>query len=253
MKHNKFLALLLSLLVLLALACSISSNPTAPQPTSDLQGTINAAVAITETAQANVQATTDADIVPTDTVVQPIATEVPATPTTGQEAQPSPTTGQEVQPSPTLSQAATAPAAITITDWGMQFFVPLSSGCKVKGAPCWKSADDYQKHFGSQLILTSKTPVLIGSNWPSPYLTFWDKRDLKSAGSLEIEVDGNWLKVRDFTKSDSDWSKSIINLSDYKGKELRVRFSADGQWGTGGVPQSLWFIQEVQVVPDYTP
>ena len=244
MKHNnKLFALLLSLLVLLALACDISVSPTAADPTSDLQGTINAAVAITETAQATVPAPTEAVPEATSTLALPPDTEVP----------PPTTATQEILPSPTLVVSPTEPQNLSFTEWSMQWFVPLSSGCKFRNVPCWRTMDDYQKHFGSEMILTSKTPILIESSWPSPYLVFWHKPDLKSAAGLEIELDGEWLKVRDFKKSHSDWSQVIINLSDFKGKELNVRFSADGQWGTGGVPQSLWFIQDVKVVPDYTP
>ena len=244
MKHNKFLALLLSLLVLMALACSISTSSTAPQPTSDIQGTINAAVAITETAQGNVQATSDTGPLATDTPPPPAATEIPATPTTEQEA----------QPSPTLGQAATAPAAITITDWSMQYFVPLTSGCKVKGASCWKSDDDYSKHFGGQMFLTSRNGVFLDPAWPRPYLVFWHKHDLKRAASLEIRVNDDWMIVRDFTRSYGDWGQVYIDLSDYKGKEIGVRFSSDGAYGDwGSYPRSMWFIQEVKVVPDFTP
>ena len=239
MKHNKFLVLLLSILVLLALACSISASPTAPQPTSDIQGTINAAVAITETAQA----TTNAGLPPTDTAAPPTATEVLATPTAEQEA----------PPTSTPSQAPTAPASLLFANWGMQFFVPLSSGCKVKDAPCWKTDDDFSKHTGSQMILTSKDSFFIEPSWPSPYLVFWHKRDLKTPASLQISIDGNWLIVRDFTKSSGDWTHGFIELRDYKGKEIGVRFMADGVWTKGFTPRSLWYIQEVQIIPDFTP
>jgi hypothetical protein len=244
MGQNRFIYLPLCLLILLALACDISINSAPAQPTTDLQATIDAAIAITETAQKNAQVTADVASTPTSQVVSPTATPIP-------------TDSPEAIPSTPPSPAATVPASITITDWGMYSFVPLSSGCKVKNAPCWKADDDFSKHVGNPMVLTSKTPVFIEPSWPSPYLVFWHKYDLKNPASLVLEVDGDWVIVRDFSKSKGDWTQFFFNLSDYKGKEIRVRFMADGQWTSGaiqhGIPSSVWFIQEVQVFPDFTP
>ena len=246
MKKNRFIYLPLCLLILLALACGISINSAPAQPTTDLLGTINAAVAVTETAQKDAQATAEAASTATSQVASPTATLIP-------------TDSPEALPSLTPSPAATAPDSVYFKEWSMQYFVQLSGGCKVKNALCWKTDDDYSKHFGNPMIMTSKTSVLIEPSWPSPYLVFWHKRDIKHGGSLEIGLDGKYLKVKDFSSSNSDWNRVFIKLSDYKGKELTVRFSADGMLaGSGrtwsaGRQQSIWFIQEIQVIPDFIP
>ncbi|MBN1149359.1 MAG: hypothetical protein JXA78_19010 [Anaerolineales bacterium] len=73
--------LLLSLLVLLALACGGTAPSAAPQSaptdTPDVQATIDAALAATSAAQANVQATVDAAVVATSAAAPPAPTAVP--------------------------------------------------------------------------------------------------------------------------------------------------------------------------------
>ena len=143
-----------------------------------------------------------------------------------------------------------APTQISITEWGMIFFVELSSGCKLKDAQCIKLADDWKAtQGGADAFLTSKISVYIHPDWPNPYLVFWHKRDLKRTAQLTIQADGKWQAVRDFTSSSSDWKQDAVNLANFKGKEIFVQYTAEVGW----YRQSQWFLQEIQVIPDYKP
>ena len=44
--------------------------------------------------------------------------------------------------------------------------------------------------------MTSKEPVMIDSAWERPYLVYWNKRQLRRTGAIEIQVDGKWIGVK---------------------------------------------------------
>jgi hypothetical protein len=145
---------------------------------------------------------------------------------------------------------------VNIAEWRMFYWVPLGSGCKVAGTGCWKMEDDYKKHTGAgDLTLTSKVPIMIDASWPSPYLVFWHKHKFASTARIDISGNGVWSTMVNLTKKQSaeNWVRGEIDLSMFKGKEILVSFAAMGIWGSGGIPGSDWFINDVQVVPDYQP
>lgn len=77
MKQKTIPTILISLLVLLALACSASAPSEDPIATPDAQATVNFAIAATSTAQAGVQATIDGAMAATTTAMPPTATPGP--------------------------------------------------------------------------------------------------------------------------------------------------------------------------------
>jgi len=188
---------------------------------------------------------------------QPEATQPPPSPTPMEVAtQPSlPTDTPAAIDTPT-SPAPPAPETIPILDWGMSYWAQLNSGCKVKGTLCWKMDDNYQKHLGSSnLVLISKTPVLIDESWPNPHLVFWHKYDLERAGGVDLQVGTTWITIKAMAgkSSGGNWVQEVIDLKDYKGKPLIVRFSAQGIWGSGGIKGSDWFVNDVNIIPNYQP
>ena len=165
---------------------------------------------------------------------------------------------QETQVVPTEGSLATLPPIpgaslepTSITDWKMYFWVPLNSGCKLPEAPCWKLADDWKKAQTStgEGIFISKVPVLIDPAWEKPYLVFWNKYLLRQTGTVEIQVNGDWIMVKNLGYSRSDWRQEAIDLQPYKGKEMIVRFISQ----IGYYQQSSWFVQDVKIVPNYKP
>jgi hypothetical protein len=140
---------------------------------------------------------------------------------------------------------------VSITDWKMYFWVPLTSGCKVLNLPCWKLADDWKtaQTSSGDGVLTSKAPVLIDAAWERPYLVFWNKRQLRRTGAIELQVDGDWIGVKNLNQTRTEWVQEAIDLQPYKGKQMIVRFLAQ----IGYAQQSTWFIQDVKIVPNYKP
>jgi hypothetical protein len=160
-------------------------------------------------------------------------------------------------PSDTPTASTNTPTSqedIVLTDWRLNFFLPVNSGCKVPDSGCWRMNDDFKKHSGSQLSLVSKVPVKIDPSWPSPYLVFWHKYKFENKAHIDISGDSVWstIKVLDKQKS-SNWKKDAISLEMFKGKEVLVNFAAYGIWGSGGIPGSDWYINDVRIVPNYTP
>jgi hypothetical protein len=253
-------------LFLAALACEIPGvgNETSLQQTNvalGIQQTMNAindatlqaqltqVVVVNPTVpQQNVQATLDAQA--TALILQLTQSAQPAT----SEATATVESGQPPTATPTTAAASLEP--VSITDWGMRFWVPLNSGCKVDEAGCWKMNDDYDKHLGTgELILVSKTPVRISPDWPNPYLVLWHRYKFNNTAHIDLQVDGKWVTVKILNRqsSSNNWVREIIKLADYKGKEIIVRFAAAGIWGSGGIPGSSWYVNDVRVVPDYNP
>lgn len=153
------------------------------------------------------------------------------------------------------TNAPTSQEDIIITDWRLNYFLPVGSGCKVPNSGCWRMNDDFKKHFGNELSLVSKVPVKIDPSWPSPYLVFWHKYKFENKARIDISGDSVWstMQVLDKQKSSNIWKQGAINLDIFKGKEILVNFAAFGIWGSGGIPGSDWYINDVRIVPNYTP
>ena len=256
-KTLRTIAFLIFPLVLASLACNFGSKEDPALRETDIAiGIQQTLIAQTATAlQAVLAAPSSTTPAEETSEGQPEATQLPSPTvveiaTATQPLLPTDTPTAEVTPTSSL------PESIPIVDWGMQFWVPLSSGCRTKGAPCWKMDDDYKKHFGgSDLILVTKNPVLIDPSWPNPRLVFWHKYDLESLATVELKIDSKWSILKDLSKktSSNQWVMDTIDLKDYRGKNIIVRFNSKGIWGSGGIPGSDWFVTEVSIIPDYQP
>jgi len=200
---------------------------------------------------------------PTQAVVYVTAT--PAAPTPGSEPvadKPTDTPLPAATAAPTNVSATAAPTSapsnsepVVLKDFRLNYFAPIGSGCKVAEVGCWRMLDDFKKHYGAELSLVSKTPVLVDSSWPQPYLVFWHKYKFENKARIDIQADGTWstVLVLDRQKSSNNWKQGAIKLEMFKGKEIIVNFAAYGIWGSGGIPGSDWTINDVRIVPNYTP
>jgi hypothetical protein len=255
---------LVMMLVALALTSSIlacSTNlpgSTPPRNSTDVarnvESTINAETVATLGAQetqntSGIVATPSSDPGVSATIQAQQATmDAQATSLSAQVTQPAAT--EILLASATLPSGA-PPDSVSLIDWKMYFWVPLSSGCKLINIPCWKLADDWKtaQTSSGDGALTSKESVLIDPAWERPYLVFWDKRQLRRTGAIEIQVDGKWITVRNVGNTRSEWAQEAIDLQPYKGKQLIVRFISE----IGYYQQSTWFIQDVKIDPNFKP
>jgi hypothetical protein len=156
------------------------------------------------------------------------------------------------QVAPTLAPAGSVDP-IQILDWKMAFWVSLPNGCRGKD-PCWRTNDDYKKHLGmSPMVLASQKSYLIDSSWPKPYLVFMTKWKIQNPATVELIIDGTPIIVKQYPKGQSDWSNDRIDLSNYKGKEISIRFSVNGKWGSGGIAGSEWYLENIRILPSYKP
>ncbi|MDI6696212.1 MAG: hypothetical protein QME21_14290 [Anaerolineales bacterium] len=155
---------------------------------------------------------------------------------------------QTNSPTPTIEVALDE---IPIVEWKMFFWVTLNSGCYVDGAGCWRMNDDYRKNANREdVTLVSKNPVRIDPAWPRPYLVFWHKYDFEKSARIDLLVNNNWITIKNFRENEatSRWIQEAFSLESYKGKEISVRFLA-----TSYPLASQWYVNDVRIVPNYTP
>jgi hypothetical protein len=147
--------------------------------------------------------------------------------------------------------------SVSLVNWDQNYFVPISTGCPVEDSPCWKADDDSDKHFGGTLSLVCEDTVFIDPEWPNPYLVFWHKYDLARPANVSILFNSQWEYLKIYGKGQSNWSQDAFDLSKYKGDTILIQFSTDGRapyvWPHPAPPKNDWYIQYVQIVPDYAP
>jgi hypothetical protein len=146
---------------------------------------------------------------------------------------------------------------ILLLNWDQNYFVPLSTGCQVADSPCWKADDDPDKHFGGTLTLVSEDTVFIDPEWPNPYLVFWHKYDFSRSSNVAVMFKGQWEYLKVYGKGQSGWTHEALELDKYIGDTVLIQFATAGRkpyvWPHPAEPKNEWYIQEVQIVPDYEP
>ena len=261
MKLSSALFVLLFPLVVSILACEMPRNvdESARQTAiaQNVQATVNAEDAATLQARQTDLAAKETDVASQleETVIAQQATlQAQETALKQQETQAVDTT------EPTATQTEPSPLTsiepLLIVNWDQSSFVPLYSGCEVEDTPCWKTDDNYDKHQGGLMTMVSEETIFIDPDWPSPYLVFWHKYDFAREASISVMAGGQWEYLKLFNKSKNSWTQETLDLSKYKGESIVFQFSLKGRdyvkWWQN-TPKSEWFIQEVQIIPDYTP
>jgi len=190
-------------LLLLITACSFNVTPadTSASKTDvaqSVEATLNAEKVATFQAQQTIDASKTIATQPENPnsnatlQAQQATLDAQATALAAQATQPAPAGGSEATPS--LAPAGSLDP-IQILDWKMSFWINPSSGCEgVK--PCWITNDDYRKHSGANLILTSQESYLIDPSWPNPYLAYRQKRDNQDTTTVELIIDGNSIIIK---------------------------------------------------------
>jgi hypothetical protein len=242
----KFWLIFVALFVIFGCGLSLNkAKPTASEEdiNSSVEATLNAEfiqnMHLTETASALVIPDTPVPPQPTpqeisiQTPTAEIPTEIP------------------VQTQPALTEPPATLTEIPINDWKTQYWVPLGSGCQNNAAKCWKLNDDFKTVGGtSTAFLTSTENILIEENWPSPYLVFWNKRNLRFEAMLSLFIDGTLSNVKVIpTGTNQLWKEETLDLSRYKGKNIRVQISCP----VGMQYVNSWFINDFRIVPNYQP
>jgi hypothetical protein len=161
-----------------------------------------------------------------------------------------------------IEPTATPPASsLVLEDWDMEYWLEMNSGCQDKEKLCWRINDDWDTHGGSLLNLTTTDLIRIDPNWEKPTLVLWNKRDIKTNAYVNAIVNGKAERLKIWTGSSGAWRTEAIDLSKYKGQEIRIQFSVEGNPGPKmqswskhtNRPSSQWFVQGVEILPTYTP
>lgn len=171
------------------------------------------------------------------------------------------TTEPPATPTP-IEPTATPPASsLLLEDWEMNYWLKMDSGCQEKEKVCWRVMDDYDVHGGALLNLTTTEPFLIDPSWEKPTLVLWNKRDVKTQAYVNVIVNGKAKRLKTWTGTTGAWRLEAIDLSEYKGEQVRIQFSIEGNpgpktqswWKHTKRPSSTWFVQGVEILPTYTP
>ena len=247
-------ALLLSLFLLLPmLACSISlpedKDSKETKISRNVQSTLNSEKVMTleaqQTSDANAAQQTPADV---GGIVQTQQATIDAQNTSIAATE----TPVSVQTAPSTEQPTTSSEStpISITEWKGDNWA-LYSACKLTTTSCWK--------ISKMGALVSEKSFYIDPNWNQPYLVFWHMgistkkisrqwfNPYTKPGAL-VGVDGKWTLVRDYSDTmGGTWARAYVNLGTFKGKEISIQFFLDTN------TSSTWYIQDVQILPDFTP
>lgn len=249
------LALVIPLL-LIAVACDLpfGSTPSLQETQAALgvQSTFDAERAATLNAQQTIiasQATQPPPPADSTVQAQQATLSVQQTTIAQQSTQMVQQTPVEPTPEPTLESSPTAEPALSLepilfTEWKMSAWVVINSGCKIPDMVCWKMMDAKNE----DAYLTSREGVYIDPSWPKPYLVFWNKRDLKNNADLSILSSTGLGGLVGYSNSSVNWKQEAIDISQYKGQTITLQFYASVWYYF-----NEWFIQEVQVVPNFTP
>ena len=113
----------------------------------------------------------------------------------------------------------------------------------------------------SEVSLIGKSSIYIDPDWNNPYLVFWHKYDFLGESMIIVQVDGRQEILKTFVKGSKsdDWRREILELNRYKGKDILLNFTADaeqhavggGFWGTNKFVRTEWYLQDIQIIPDY--
>jgi hypothetical protein len=155
-------------------------------------------------------------------------------------------------PKPTNTSSNADSDEIVITDWKMSRFAQITSGCYFSNELCWKGDDRYD-YLQQQvnLVLTSRETIFVDPSWKNPTLTFWHTFNFPRPGSVNIQADGKWSNMANYSNN-KDWHQVFIPLSLFSGKNITIQFLAFGK-SSRIDPKADWYVQNIMIIPDYTP
>jgi len=245
-------------LALAALACNFGSGEDPSLRETDI------AIGIQQTLLAQTSSAMQAGLTAaTSTLPAVQATASPPQPT----IPPSPTTIEvATQPiistspaEPSSTPTSLAPQSIQLTDWEYIAFRPINSGCKLDDAPCWllrmSGSGMWKSTAPTEGTMTTQSPIFIDPAWGNPALVFWHNFQTKGFGyRVNLQIDRQWSEVRRGDAPTTGWVQEVINLKDYKGENLSFNFTSTVvvRFLTPNISVN-WYIQDVQIVPDYKP
>lgn len=186
-----------------------------------------------------------------------------ATATLPPSPEPTEAATQPVIPTNTLEPSSTpttlAPLSLQLTDWKYVAFIPVSSGCKLDDVPCWllklSGSGMWKSTAPTEGTMTTASPAYIDPAWANPALIYWHNFQTKGFGyRVSLQIDGRWSDVRRSDTPTSGWVQEVIDLKSYKGSEININFSSTVVVAFVTPNLSVtWYIQDVQIVPDYIP
>lgn len=186
----------------------------------------------------------------TATLVANTPTRAPTSTSTPPASSPTPmaTAVIPTTPAPTPTQEASpTPAVITLTEWKAVSFLHMPEGCRSNGLPCWKSNDRAAIGY-DDVTLTSQESILVDPGWSKPYLLFWHQYDLDGSANVSVKTSAGWQYLKLYSRGRKYWAQESLDLSKYKGQEIIIKFTLEPFHRV-----STWFIEDIQIVPEYSP
>jgi len=150
------------------------------------------------------------------------------------------------------SPASIPTRAIVLTKWEKSWFVEIYTDCKFPDTVCWKW-ENPPRGYNAVNTLLSEENMYIDPAWNNPHLIFWHNYTLQGTFALSARVDNQWqyLMVLSEKSQSHGWKKETLDLSLYKGKHILLKFSEEtGTWSLQVQPNQ-WYIQDIQIVPNY--
>jgi hypothetical protein len=138
----------------------------------------------------------------------------------------------------------------------MAKFVTVNSGCPDGSLPCWglmMSGMGYYSGASTDASLVSEDTVLVDPSWNKPTLLFSHLLNSNAfSARLNIGNKGSWRTLKEYATTGGAWRDEVVDLTLFKGKSIQIGyFSSLAKVGTN--MKINWLIQNVKIVPEYTP
>ncbi len=114
----------------------------------------------------------------------------------------------------------------------------------------WSDSPGANYMDGSNTSLTLDGLIEIPSSAQNPTLRFWDRWHLRALDHAYVEISTEaaptWVvKLDHFNDANLSWARESIDLSEYKGKKIRIRFRLDAM--VNRTVGNGWWIDDIEI------
>lgn len=139
------------------------------------------------------------------------------------------------------STSTSTPTAISMDGgWGGW---SMAGGCYTSTSPCY-----HPPYVNNANYVMGNGIIYRVPDTQHPTLVFWHRYNIENGpdrGSILLEESGVEKSIASYTGTISDWELAMIDLSNYRNKNIRIRF-----WFTSGSSIVLdgWYVQDPQIL-----
>jgi len=154
-----------------------------------------------------------------------------------------------IEPPPSVPPAFHDDMEAGTSNWIADTPWALTTASSFSPSHAWTDSPGGNYENNLNISLQTATPISVSSTIITPVLRFWHRYELEpwdDRGYVEVSTDGgsNWIHLVTFTGINPTWHQVELDLSNYKGQYILVRFrlSTDSSTTYDG-----WYIDDVTI------